>query len=227
MFTTQSKRLASKDKLQFFLPPTDLVPNSTYQDTFSFLLLLVPVAGLEGEVDTLLLVFIAGLVLCWGTTFCFFAPFFFFFSAIVFSTSSGGGKIDRGTSSIWLEPVPDLLHQKVLESDQSYIDMHVTSHGQQKDLAKLPKWFTRRSRTCGCCCAFTLLPLLSSGCCSWSWWQVWEEHPRYTMLVSVETGVAFFFFLGGPLQFRRSKHNNTLFSNKKECSRCGITCQQA
>ena len=48
-----------------------------------------------------------------------------------------------------------------------------------------------------------------------------------TMLVSVEAGVAFFFFLGGFLQFRRSKHNNTLFSNKKECSRCGITCQQA
>ena len=40
------------------------MPNSTYQDTFSFLLLLVPVAGLEGEVDTLLLVFIAGLVFC-------------------------------------------------------------------------------------------------------------------------------------------------------------------
>ena len=155
---------------------------------------------------------------------------FFYFSAIVFSASSGGGKIDRGTSSIWLEPVPDLLHQKVLESDQSYIDMHVTSHGQQKDLAKLPKWFTRRSRTCGCCCAFTLLSLLGFPADV-----VVEVGGKFgktilgtdTMLVSVEAGVAFFFFLGGFLQFRRSKHNNTLFSNKKECSRCGITCQQA
>jgi len=91
----------------------------------SFLLLLVPIAGLSGVVDTLALVFIAGLL---SFLFLFTAvlglPLFsvvLISSAVLTCSVSGsrlaGNTMLKGTGckllvSGWLEPVPDLLKQK-------------------------------------------------------------------------------------------------------------------
>lgn len=91
----------------------------------SFLLLLVPIAGLSGVVDTLALVFIAGLS---SFLFLFTAvlglPLFsvvLISSAVLTCSVSGsrlaGNTMLKGTGcrlpvSGWLEPVPDLLKQK-------------------------------------------------------------------------------------------------------------------
>ena len=91
----------------------------------SFLLLLVPIAGLSGVVDTLALVFIAGL-----SSFLFLftvvlgLPLFsvvLISSAVLTCLGSGsrlaGNTMLKGTGcrlpvSGWLEPIPDLLKQK-------------------------------------------------------------------------------------------------------------------
>ena len=91
----------------------------------SFLLLLVPIAGLSGVVDTLALVFIAGLL---SFLFLFTAvlglPLFsvvLISSAVLTCSVSGsrlaGNTMLKGTGcrlpvSGWLEPVSDLLKQK-------------------------------------------------------------------------------------------------------------------
>ena len=91
----------------------------------SFLLLLVPIAGLSGVVDTLALVFIAGLL---SFLFLFTAVLGLpLFSVVLISSAVltcsvsdsrlAGNIMLKGTGckllvSGWLEPVPDLLKQK-------------------------------------------------------------------------------------------------------------------
>ena len=96
----------------------------------SFLLLLVPIVGLSGVVDTLALIFIAGLspLCCFPTNFLFTIvlglPLFsvvLISSAVLTCSVSGsrlaGNTMLKGTGcrlpvSGWLEPVSDLLKQK-------------------------------------------------------------------------------------------------------------------
>lgn len=76
-----------------------------HQVTASFLLLLVPIAGIEGEAASMLLVLVARLPMA-----CELALFFCrcFFSAGALS-SSVGFEMVIGTSSSWLEPILELL----------------------------------------------------------------------------------------------------------------------
>ena len=103
-----------------------------HQVTASFLLLLVPIAGIEGEAASMLLVLVARLPMA-----CELALFFCrcFFSAGALS-SSVGFKMVIGTSSSWLEPILELLvGEKNLESELAIIVGVRISHTYLTDTA--------------------------------------------------------------------------------------------